>query len=66
VASVDVAPRRGETVLGSDAERQPGGKGANQAIAAERLGARVSMIGAAAVGDPKSQPTLRPLDYYAP
>jgi ribokinase len=23
-------------------------------------------VGAAAVGDPKSQPTLRPLDYYAP
>lgn len=39
------APRDGETVIGSDADIGPGGKGSNQAIAAARLGARVQAIG---------------------
>lgn len=39
-------PRPGETVLGGDVTRLPGGKGANQAVAASRLGADVSFIGA--------------------
>ncbi|MDH6610716.1 ribokinase [Streptomyces sp. SAI-208] len=46
VAYVEKAPRRGETVTGREFRTIPGGKGANQAIAAARAGATVSMIGA--------------------
>lgn len=49
--SVEVArhPTPGETLPGRDASMRPGGKGANQAVAAARLGATVAMVGA--VGD---------------
>jgi len=38
-------PEMGETLLGDDFATLPGGKGANQAVAASRLGAKVYMIG---------------------
>jgi ribokinase len=38
-------PQPGETIIGSQYRQVPGGKGANQAVAAARLGAHVSMVG---------------------
>ena len=45
VVNVDSIPTVGQTVLGGDLKRIPGGKGANQAVAASRLGKSVAMIG---------------------
>lgn len=39
-------PNQGETVIGEEFATFPGGKGANQAVAAARLGANVNMVGA--------------------
>lgn len=46
VVSAERLPRPGETVLGGSFARHFGGKGANQAVAAARAGASVTMIGA--------------------
>ncbi len=45
VQSVDRLPKAGETIIGGNLDTFAGGKGANQAYAAGRMGARVSMIG---------------------
>ena len=49
LVAVDRLPGRGETVVGRSRELAPGGKGANQAAAAARLGPAVAMVGR--VGD---------------
>ncbi|MDN4618385.1 ribokinase [Paenibacillus sp. PsM32] len=49
VVTSEKRPGAGETVLGESFKTVPGGKGANQAVAAARLGAEVTMIGR--VGD---------------
>jgi ribokinase len=46
VVAVPRRPAAGETVLGSDTQVLPGGKGANTAVAAARLGGRVAFAGA--------------------
>jgi ribokinase len=57
VVAVPRLPQPGETVAGPSSERAPGGKGANQAVAAARLGAHVRLAGL--VGDDAFGPDLR-------
>ncbi|MBL5768815.1 hypothetical protein B5V88_12500 [Heyndrickxia sporothermodurans] len=49
VVSAERRPKAGETIIGESFKTVPGGKGANQAVAASRLGAQVYMVGC--VGD---------------
>jgi ribokinase len=57
VVEVDRLPAAGETVLGGDTLRLPGGKGANQAVALARLGRDVVLVGR--VGDDEHGRWLR-------
>jgi len=57
VLRCDRLPRPGETVHGEDFQTVPGGKGANQAVAAARLGGRVEFVGC--VGDDAFGATAR-------
>jgi ribokinase len=59
-AIVSRAPAAGETVADGILSRQAGGKGANQAIAAARLGASVRLIGAVG-SDPATDSLLEDL-----
>ena len=45
VAFAPRLPGRGETVIGNSFNASPGGKGANQAVAASKLGARTALLG---------------------
>ncbi|WP_423798086.1 ribokinase [Neobacillus sp. SAB-20_R2A] len=49
VVTAPKRPGKGETILGESFKTVPGGKGANQAVAAARLGAKVYMVGC--IGD---------------
>jgi len=51
VVHVDHHPVPGETVLGTGHETMPGGKGANQAVAAARLGGDVAFVGRVGTDD---------------
>ncbi len=44
-AEIQRLPRPGETILGANAAVRPGGKGANQAAGAARLGQKTAFIG---------------------
>ena len=57
VVGVERHPAPGETVVGGDRQELPGGKGANQAVAAARLGATVRLVGR--VGDDDAGRRLR-------
>ena len=57
VARCERLPQPGETVSDASFGRFPGGKGANQAVAAAGLGAAVTMIGAVG-GDPFAEEAL--------
>jgi inosine-uridine nucleoside N-ribohydrolase len=63
VTSTGRIPKVGETLLGHSFHTIPGGKGANQAVAAARLGADVTMIGA--VGDDSRSKGTETAHFFA-
>src|SRR5919112_5131 len=52
VQSAQRLPSPGETILGSHFQRFGGGKGANQALAAARMGASVTLVGKVGTDEP--------------
>jgi ribokinase len=59
VVSLARLPEPGETVAGGEFARHGGGKGANQAVAAARAGARVRFVGAVATTTSARPPSTR-------
>lgn len=57
VVNVEQMPLRGETIMGKSLAYVPGGKGANQACAAGKLGKNVAMLGC--IGDDANGSILR-------
>jgi ribokinase len=57
VTQVSALPRAGETVVAVRTDEFPGGKGANQAVAAARMGMKVRLVGA--MGRDKAGEDLR-------
>jgi ribokinase len=55
-------PKKGETTMGNDFFTNPGGKGANQAVALAKMGADVEMVGA--VGQEFGDELLKTLKKY--
>jgi len=45
IISTEIFPRSGQTIIGKSFRKAPGGKGANQAVQAARLGADVTLVG---------------------
>lgn len=61
VVTTSLVPQKGETVIGESFTINPGGKGANQAVTAQRLGAKVKMVGQLG-DDPNGEVFVRVLD----
>ena len=63
VFEIERLPEKGETMQGKHFMMSPGGKGANQAVAAARQNAKTYMIGSLG-GDPLSEKLLKTLEGY--
>ncbi|WP_214875079.1 ribokinase [Exiguobacterium sp. CH10] len=63
VVTSDKRPQAGETVIGESFRTVPGGKGANQAVAASKLGSTVQMVGCVG-NDPFGQQIVENFKQY--